>query len=463
MDTEERRRRTRAALPLRGVEPYGLQREMLLRAEYGADGHPTTHRYPPVHELLLLRGRLDTDRLVRAVKQVTESVDVLRGRLRSQRGAVRWVPDFGRPPARLEEIEPGPARQVIRASLREAAEASFHLQEDPAARFRLARTGPDEHLLLIVLDHACADGRTLILIVRRLLHQYAVLAGQRTSLPAPLPEFHAFAGQFDEASVERAAARAHWENALGRAADGRRRPHFPGAVDRGTGPYRTDAAAQSALGEEDVRTLNRLSSAVGADRHRLLLAVTQLVISAWSDEADPLFVPFNYFRNGRHRRDWLNVPGPLAEHAVTVPPHRQTDELGDWLEGFVRANDAAPPFHGLSLRELETPATEGNRTAVFNFLPPLGRLTAAGLRILPCPPELAAGMEPDDQSARFPLRVRLVQDMDGPLIIRVEHDPRVLPDGTPFLAAVVGLVRAAASRTGLPLTEAYRRIRQHWT
>jgi hypothetical protein len=65
------------------AEPYGLQREMLLRAEFGADGHPTAHRYPPVHELLLLRGLLDTARMARAVRQATEGVDALRGRLRA--------------------------------------------------------------------------------------------------------------------------------------------------------------------------------------------------------------------------------------------------------------------------------------------------------------------------------------------------------------------------------------------
>ncbi|MFF3458207.1 condensation domain-containing protein [Streptomyces sp. NPDC002730] len=445
------------------AEPYGLQREMLLRAQFGADGHPVVHRYPPVHELLLLRGPLDTALLGRAVRRATEGVDVLRGRLRARGdGTVCWVPDRGRPPARLKEIEPGPARQVIRASLREAAEASFHLQDDPAARFLLARTGPDEHLLLIALDHSCADGRTLVLIIRHLLYHYAVLAGETVHAPASFPSFHAFAGQFGE-SAERTAARAYWQRALDRAADGHRRPRFPGAKDSEVTSYSTDAAAQLALGDEDLAVLNRLAQAVGSDRHRLLLGATQLVLSAWSDEAEPLFVPFNYFRNGRHRRDRLNVPGPLAEHAVTVPPQQEPRLLGDWLAGFVRANAAAPPFHGLSLRELETPATEDSRIAVFNFLPPLGRLTAAGLRVLPCPPELSAEMEPEDQTARFALRVRLVQDMDAPLIFRIEHDPRVLPDGTPFLDAALGVVRAADQRPGRPLAEAYRKLRQHWT
>ncbi|MEU4498009.1 condensation domain-containing protein [Streptomyces sp. NPDC023998] len=449
------------------AEPYGLQREMLLRAQFGPDGHPTSHRYPPVHELLLIRGPLDTSLLARAVRQATEGVDVLRGRLRLRGGGtVRWVPDGGRPPARLEELEPGPARQVIRAGLRAAAEASFHLQEDPAARFLLARTGPDEHLLLIALDHSCADGRTLVLLLRHLLHRYAALAGEPAVAPAPFPAFLSFARQFDASSAERSAARAYWQEALGRAADRRRRPRFPGAKDSVVTSYSTDAAAQLALDDGDLAVLNRLAQSAGSDRHRLLLAVTQLVVSAWSEDAEPPFVPLNYFRNGRHRRGWLNVPGPLAEHAVTVPPAQEAQEtwlLGEWVEAFVRANAASPPFYGLSLRELETPESDAQRIAVFNFLPPLGRLSAAGLRILPCPPELAAAMEPEDRSARFALRVRLLQDMDAPLILRIEHDPRVLADGTPFLDAAVGLVRTAAARPGLPLAEAYRRIRQHWT
>ncbi|MEV6398561.1 condensation domain-containing protein [Streptomyces sp. NPDC051907] len=452
-----------AAAALPGVEPYGLQREMLLRAEYGPDGSPIAHRYPPVHELLVLRGPLEAELLARAAREVLADVDVLRGRLRSYDGTVRWVPDRGRPPARLAEIAPGPARQVIRTVLRQAAEESFHLQEDPAARLLLARTGTEEHLLLIALDHACADGRTLVLIIRHLLRRYALLKGERTTLPAPFPAFHDFARRFAEGSADRAAARTYWAQALKRAADPRRRPVFPGADSGLRPPYSTDAAAQTPLGAQDLDTINALASAVDADRHRLLLAVTQLTLSAWSDAADPRFVPVNYFRNGRHRRDWLNVPGPLAEHAVTVPPARTADRLRDWLAGFVQANAASPPLYGLSLRELETPESEANRIAVFNFLPPLGRLKAAGLRILPPPPELAAEMEPEDQTARFPLRVRLVQDMDAPLVFRVEHDPRVLPDGAPFIAAALGLVEAASARPELPLAEAYRLIRRHFT
>ncbi|MFI1395457.1 condensation domain-containing protein [Streptomyces sp. NPDC020681] len=465
MDTVPHGRSSRAPAvdPLPGALPYGLQREMLLRAEFGTDGHPTGHRYPPVHELLLLRGPLDPGLLAHAVRQATEGVDVLRGRLRLCGGTVRWLPDLGRPTARLEEIEPGPPRQVIRDVLREAAEASFDLQHDPAARFLLARTGPDEHLLLIALDHACADGRTLVLLVRHLLHRYAVLAGEQVPAPARLPSFGTFAGQFGEALPGRAVSRAYWTTALARAEDVRRRPRFPGAADSGVVSFSTDAAAQRALDAEYVARLNSVAQGVGSDRHRLLLAAVQLVLNAWTDESEPRFVPFNYFRNGRHLREWLNVPGPLAEHAVTVPTEQEAGTLGDWLTGFVRANAGAPPFHGLSLRELETPASEHNRIAVFNFLPPLGRPAAAGLRILPCPPELAAEMEPDDQSARFPLRVRLVQDMDAPLIFRIEHDPRVLPDGAPFLDAALGVVESAAVRPGLPLGEAYRRIRHHWT
>ncbi|MEV6398557.1 condensation domain-containing protein [Streptomyces sp. NPDC051907] len=441
---------------------------MLLRADYDADGHPTLHRYPPVHELIELHGPLDREALATAVRLATEDVDALRGRLRSFGGTVRWVPD-GRPPARLEDVAPGTRLAVVARSLRAPSYRPFHLQEDPAARFLLARTGDEEHLLLIALDHACADGRTLVLIVRRLLRWYSALRAGPGPAPGALPSFRSFAARFAGATGEQAdeqeSARRYWRRALELAAEPGRRPSFPGGGWQPLHDRRTERRSVRALSDAELAGVRESAAALGADRHQVFLAATELVVSAWcppeGGEA-PRFVPLNYFRSGRHRRDWLNVPGPLAEPAVSVRSEPGARELGAWLSAFVAANTASPPFFGHALREFETPETEADRLVLFNFLPPLGRMRAEGLRVVPCSAELSEALEPEDARNRFGIYVRLLQDLDGPLVLHVDHDPRVLPDGGPFAAALLDLVQLAGRRPRTSLDEACRRVRAHW-
>ncbi|MFI1395461.1 condensation domain-containing protein [Streptomyces sp. NPDC020681] len=448
-----------------------MQRAILARATFDEEGHPALHRYPPVHELIELHGPLDRELLAAAVRLATDDVDALRGRLRTCGSTVRWVPGPERPPVRLKEVDSGPPLMVAARSLRAPAYEPFHLQNDPAARFLLARTAPDHHLLLIALDHACADGRTLVLLIRRMLRWYSALCGGPGAAPGGFPSFLEFAGQFAAMARERSAAAEYWYRALRPAAEpGRRRPAFPGGRWQPLHDRFTELRTRHALSEQELRGVRETAAALGTDRHQLFLAATELVVSAWCESEDgsgaPRFVPLNYFRNGRHRRDWLNVPGPLAEPAVTVAPDSAHGEephgLGAWLAGFAAANAASPPFFGQALREFETPETEADRLVLFNFLPPLGRLRAEGLRVTPCSAELSDALEPDDARNRFGIYVRLLQDLEGPLVLHVDHDPRVLPDGGPFVAALLDVIALAGRRPEISTAEACRFVRAGW-
>jgi hypothetical protein len=117
--------------------------------------------------------------------------------------------------------------------------------------------------------------------------------------------------------------------------------------------------------EAESSAVRELTAAYRVGAHMLLLAAFSFAVTAWCAD----FVPVNYIRNGRGDRRWVSVPGPLAEHAATVPVPVERSGLADHLGAFAAHNAQSPPLYGLVLRELETRASEENRIALFDFMP----------------------------------------------------------------------------------------------
>jgi amino acid adenylation domain-containing protein len=70
--------------------------------------------------------------------------------------------------------------------LRQAGYAPFDLTSSPPVRATLARTGQEEHVLLVTVHHIACDGASIGLLARRAAEVYAALHEGRDVTPAPL-------------------------------------------------------------------------------------------------------------------------------------------------------------------------------------------------------------------------------------------------------------------------------------
>ncbi|MFE6337529.1 amino acid adenylation domain-containing protein [Streptomyces sp. NPDC057798] len=137
------------------------------------------------------------------------------------------------------EPERGPRLEVrrttpetVEAELAAAAAHVFALAEEPPLRVVLFGTGPEEHVLLLLLHHIAGDGQSLPVLVRDLADAYqARLSGQRPNW-SPLPVRYAdFAvwqrrllGEADDPRSLTTRQTAYWKEALAGAPDELRLP-----------------------------------------------------------------------------------------------------------------------------------------------------------------------------------------------------------------------------------------------
>ncbi|MEP7010064.1 MAG: amino acid adenylation domain-containing protein [Acidobacteriota bacterium] len=85
----------------------------------------------------------------------------------------------------LEAVPETMRSDEIRRLARRVADAPFALQTGPLLRFALLRSEPDDHVLLLTLHHAIADGWSLAILVHDVVALYgAFLAGR----PSPLAD-----------------------------------------------------------------------------------------------------------------------------------------------------------------------------------------------------------------------------------------------------------------------------------
>ncbi|MEO3790806.1 amino acid adenylation domain-containing protein [Nonomuraea sp. B10E15] len=137
---------------------------------------------------LSLRGPLEVEALRAALTAVLGRHESLRTRLRlSEQGVlVQEIAPPGEVALPVDDVtaaaDPAAAAEEIVAA---AAAAPFDLGQDPLLRARLVRLAADDHLLLITMHHAGADGASIDLLRQELAGRYAEAAH---GAPADLPE-----------------------------------------------------------------------------------------------------------------------------------------------------------------------------------------------------------------------------------------------------------------------------------
>uniref|UniRef100_UPI001F1BFCB7 non-ribosomal peptide synthetase n=1 Tax=Streptomyces sp. NRRL B-1347 TaxID=1476877 RepID=UPI001F1BFCB7 len=208
---------------------------------------------------LRLTGRLDREALRAALADVVERHESLRTVFAESDGEPHQVilpPDRATVPFDVREC----TEDDLAADLAEAARHRFDLATGLPVYARLCATGPECHVLILVLHHVAGDGWSLAPLARDVSVAYAARAEGRMPGWEPLPVQYADYALWqqellgDESDPESVIARqvAHWQEALAGLPEelplpvDRPRPPRPShAAD--TVPFAVDAAAHARL------------------------------------------------------------------------------------------------------------------------------------------------------------------------------------------------------------------------
>jgi amino acid adenylation domain-containing protein len=172
--------------PESGAPPLSFAQERLWFIDQLEPGSPA-YNLPGA---LRLTGALDLPVFAAALAAITGRHEALRTVFRAgPRGTPVQVVRPPSPPALpFVDLAALPASRRAAESLRlRIAEARrpFDLAAGPLLRAALLRVGADEHIALVTLHHAVADGWSMGVLVRELTALYTAFADRR---PAPLPE-----------------------------------------------------------------------------------------------------------------------------------------------------------------------------------------------------------------------------------------------------------------------------------
>ncbi|WP_017557656.1 non-ribosomal peptide synthetase [Nocardiopsis baichengensis] len=205
----------RTELPERPPLSYAQQRMWFL---HRLDGPSATYNIPFCARLT---GGLDTAALQSALGDLTDRHETLRTVFPEDDGVPYQrilAPEQGRPALPVTEV----AEDGLDAALEAEAAGGFRLEEEPPLRARLFRTGPDEHVLLLVVHHIAADGWSARPLLRDLGRAYTARRSGGAPAWTPLPVRYAdhgvhqraVLGSEDDPDSESARQAAYWRERL---------------------------------------------------------------------------------------------------------------------------------------------------------------------------------------------------------------------------------------------------------
>ncbi|MFI9788333.1 amino acid adenylation domain-containing protein [Kitasatospora sp. NPDC051984] len=310
-----------------------------------------------------ITGPLDAERMAEAVRSVAGRHEILRTNLREESGDIVQVvhPTWQWDPT----VEPDTPDQTEAELLDQWRHSAVELAEGPLFRARIVRRAAGEHLLLLSLHHAIADGWSLDLLLREIAAEYQDPSGR--ALPAL--QYGDFT-TWENAAPPDDAGLAHW------------REHLAGARDLDLPTDRPRSARTTHHGAAvpvilPADTVDRLARTTGTTAFAVVATAVTLVLSAVSGNRDlTIGIPtsgrthpdtaalLGFFTNTLPLRCSLDPTATLGTalrdtHQALMTAHRHA---GTPFEEIVRTTRAAShgqgrsPLFQVMLAVNETPA-----------------------------------------------------------------------------------------------------------
>lgn len=230
--------------------------------------------------LIQVRGMLTPQGSEAALQKVVDRQEVLRlSILPGKEQPMQMIRRSAAPALRFHELSPAQGQpEAIEELTREIARQPFDLVQGPLYRAEVFRRSADEHVLVLVIHHAIADGWTLGVFVQDLFASYMQgVRGNHAALP-PVPQTYSQWG---------AAERAFWQPAVLAPRLEFWRAHLAGAPrlwnTAVTGAMQRCVTQVSAELGRSVRELARRN---GATLFSTLLTAFQITLSKWTGKDD---------------------------------------------------------------------------------------------------------------------------------------------------------------------------------
>ncbi|WP_052007284.1 non-ribosomal peptide synthetase [Burkholderia paludis] len=228
-----------------------------------------------------LKGALDAGALRAAFDRIVARHDALRATFVAVDGRpVQRIGADVRYAWRAGAVAPDALADTLRACVREP----FDLEHGPLLRVALLSTGPDEHVLAVVMHHIVSDGWSMNLLIDELCTCYeASRRGVEPVLP-PLPIQCADHAYWERSSGVRETDLAWWLERLA----GDEQPVLALPLARPRPAQRTGAGARSIrrLDGADARVLRDAAQRHGTTLFMLLLACYEALLHRYSGQSD---------------------------------------------------------------------------------------------------------------------------------------------------------------------------------
>ena len=238
------------------------------------------------------RGPLDVDALRGAVAAVVARHETLRTRFEIRGGALAQIVapslDVEVPVVDLTHLGAGAAEAEARRLAEALDDEPVDLAAPPLVRFRLLRTAPDDHVLVVAIHHIVSDGWSIGVLLRELGACYdALVVGEPPRLP-DLPIQYADYAVWQRqwlSGAELDAQVAYWSDALAGAPALLELP-----TDRPRPPVQSfdGATCPVAIPRAVVDALDELATSAGATPFMTLTAALAAVLQRYASHTDVL-------------------------------------------------------------------------------------------------------------------------------------------------------------------------------
>ncbi|WP_406082633.1 amino acid adenylation domain-containing protein [Streptomyces zaomyceticus] len=416
---------TVAELATRLLEPGGTRRipatarAAALPLSYQQEGLWFLHQLDPASPVynvplaLRLRGRLDVDRLSRALGRLVGRHESLRTRFVAADGVPVQVSDPAPPswPLTVTATHPDEVPEALAA----AATRPFDLAADRLLRTELLRLGPTEHVLVLCAHHIVADGWSVGVLLDELSTLYSDPGGTLPALDIQ-PADHAVWQRTRLADDELDKQLGYWREQL----HALPQLDFPTDRPRGTAAGHPGATAELHLQDGLGASLRRLADTERGSLLSVLMAAYLVVLSRHTGQDD---IGIGSVFYGRNRPELEPLVGYFANTVVLradVAGNPTFRELARRCELAVQGATEHQDLPFSTLVEELRPAREPGRNPLFQISLTLhadeGSTAAPAFGPVTVEPLPVAGAV-----ARFDLAAHATVTADGGLRLQAEY------------------------------------------